>query len=93
MQIILNFLPINIHVRVELLQEEAVQPPLALRLLLLQQRAFIAGSPAHSGGSNKDKSPQVCPPMKVRCNIKDIRSPKNQKSKKKNKSHFYYFRA
>lgn len=49
-----SFWPVDVNVSVELLQQEAVQLPLALRLLLLQQRAILTGSPAHSDQHSTD---------------------------------------
>lgn len=49
-----RFWPFYVDFSVELLQQEAVQLPLTLRLLLLQQRAFITELPAHSDKFNTD---------------------------------------
>lgn len=42
------FSPVDVHIRMELLQQEAVQLPLALCLLVLQQRAILTGPPTYS---------------------------------------------
>lgn len=39
----------DVDVSVELLQQEAVELPLAFGLLIVQQRALLTGSPTHPG--------------------------------------------
>lgn len=49
-----SFLPVNVDVSVELLQKEAVELPLALCLLLLQQWAVLTGPSSYPEMFNRD---------------------------------------
>lgn len=48
-----GFPPFQVNAGVELLQQEAVELPLAFGLLVVQQRTLLTGSPAHPGQGDR----------------------------------------